>query len=280
MKNILTFSLVIFLLSSCGNSNEKMIKGYKSVQHNNTGGALPDMNDFVHFHLNIYDDKKNLLQSVQDENNLPVIQIVPEEQSKDASNPILNLISNLAIGDSASLFIPIDSIPNPSPEMKETSLVEYVVTPMMMHTEEEYKAWAQKIVDDKVAVGEKAVKDYLNEDFDGQIIDLENGFKVYIIEEGEGEHPTAGQNVAVDYTGYLRDMTNFDNSYKRGRPFTFRIGQGMVIQGWDKGIPFLKPGGKAILDVPYALGYGAAGSPPSIPAESDLIFYVELLGVQ
>ena len=68
----------------------------------------------------------------------------------------------------------------------------------------------------------------------------------------------------------------FDNSLSRGMPFSFALGRGMVIPGWDEGIALLKEGGKAFLFVPPALGYGEAGSPPVIPANSELIFYVEL----
>ena len=85
-----------------------------------------------------------------------------------------------------------------------------------------------------------------------------------------------GREVEVNYFGVLADGTPFDNSFKRGQTFTFPLGAGRVIPGWDEGIAMLNVGSKATLFVPYELGYGEAGSPPNIPPKAELIFYVEL----
>ena len=68
----------------------------------------------------------------------------------------------------------------------------------------------------------------------------------------------------------------FDNSFSRGEPFVFPLGAGQVIKGWDEGLALLPKGTKATLFIPYELGYGETGSPPSIPPRSELIFYVEV----
>lgn len=96
---------------------------------------------------------------------------------------------------------------------------------------------------------------------------------------GTGASPKTGQRVTVHYTGTLVNGTKFDSSLDRGRPFTFVIGTGSVIKGWDEGVATMKVGGKRILYVPAALGYGSRANGP-IPANSDLIFEVELLAVQ
>ena len=75
------------------------------------------------------------------------------------------------------------------------------------------------------------------------------------------------------------DGKMFDTSFRMGRPYTFTVGRGEVIRGWDLGIPLLKKGGTAALFIPYTLAYGEAGKPPSIPEKSDLMFYVELTDV-
>ena len=96
-------------------------------------------------------------------------------------------------------------------------------------------------------------------------------------EEGNGEQLNPGEMVSVHYYGVLKsDGKMFDNSWKRGQEFQFQLGAGRVIRGWDEGVALLKKGSKATLIVPFALGYGAAGSPPSIPAEADLLFYIEV----
>jgi peptidylprolyl isomerase len=96
---------------------------------------------------------------------------------------------------------------------------------------------------------------------------------------GTGDSPRAGQNVTVHYTGTLENGTKFDSSVDRGQPFPFRIGTGSVIKGWDEGVMTMKVGGKRRLIIPAKLGYGAAGSPPTIPPNATLIFEVELLSV-
>lgn len=96
---------------------------------------------------------------------------------------------------------------------------------------------------------------------------------------GTGESPKQGQNVTVHYTGTLENGTKFDSSVDRGQPYTFPIGTGVVVKGWDEGIMTMKVGGKRRLIVPANLGYGATGRPPKIPPNSTLLFEVELLGV-
>ncbi len=96
---------------------------------------------------------------------------------------------------------------------------------------------------------------------------------------GTGESPKPGQNITVNYIGTLVNGTKFDSSYDSGKPLSFRIGTGRVIQGWDEGLMSMKVGGKRRLIVPPQLGYGSEGR-PGIPPNSTLIFEVELLGVQ
>jgi FKBP-type peptidyl-prolyl cis-trans isomerase len=97
---------------------------------------------------------------------------------------------------------------------------------------------------------------------------------------GTGATATAGQQVTVNYTGKLLDGTTFDSSLNPGRtPFTFTLGAGQVIAGWDQGVAGMKVGGTRILVIPPALGYGAQAV-GSIPANSTLIFQVELLSVK
>ena len=99
------------------------------------------------------------------------------------------------------------------------------------------------------------------------------------LEIGTGAEATAGQTVGVHYTGRLTDGSKFDSSLDRGRPFSFKLGAGEVIQGWDQGIAGMKVGGKRRLTIPSALGYGARGYPPIIPANATLVFEVELVSV-
>ena len=99
--------------------------------------------------------------------------------------------------------------------------------------------------------------------------------------EGTGEQTVQpGDTVVMHYRGTLEDGTQFDSSYDRGQPFTTQIGVGQVIEGWDKGVPGMKVGGKRKLTIPASLGYGEQGSPPTIPPNATLIFEVELVEIQ
>jgi len=105
---------------------------------------------------------------------------------------------------------------------------------------------------------------------------LPSGLVYDEIVRGEGKQPTLDSIVKVDYTGTLEDGSVFDSSVARGVPAEFQLNQ--VIKGWQEGVALMKPGGKAILTIPAALAYGSS-SRPGIPANSDLQFEVELLGV-
>jgi peptidylprolyl isomerase len=101
---------------------------------------------------------------------------------------------------------------------------------------------------------------------------------------GTGAQPRSGQMCSMHYTGWLwvngAKGAKFDSSHDRREPFDFTIGQGQVIKGWDEGVASMQVGGKRTLLIPPALGYGARGYPPVIPANSTLLFEVELLGVR
>jgi FKBP-type peptidyl-prolyl cis-trans isomerase FkpA len=97
---------------------------------------------------------------------------------------------------------------------------------------------------------------------------------------GTGAEATAGKTVSVHYTGTLTDGKKFDSSHDRGKPFSFKLGAGQVIKGWDQGVAGMKIGGMRKLTIPPELGYGARGAGGVIPPNATLIFEVELLGVQ
>lgn len=96
---------------------------------------------------------------------------------------------------------------------------------------------------------------------------------------GEGATAEAGQSVTVHYTGRLEDGTQFDSSKDRNTPFSFGLGGGQVIKGWDEGVAGMKVGGSRKLTIPADLGYGAAGAGGVIPPNATLIFDIDLLEV-
>ncbi len=98
---------------------------------------------------------------------------------------------------------------------------------------------------------------------------------------GDGAEAQAGDTLTMQYVGVLYDNgKEFDSSWSAGQPFTFQLGAGSVIPGWDQGIVGMKVGGRRQLIIPPDLGYGAQGSPPTIPPNATLVFVVDLLDVQ
>jgi FKBP-type peptidyl-prolyl cis-trans isomerase len=105
------------------------------------------------------------------------------------------------------------------------------------------------------------------------------GVKYETLKEGNGEEATSGSKVKVHYVGTLEDGKEFDSSRKRGEPFTFTIGSGGVIQGWDEGVAGMKVGERRKLIVPPSAGYKDKAQ-GEIPPNSTLVFDIELLGVE
>jgi peptidylprolyl isomerase len=99
--------------------------------------------------------------------------------------------------------------------------------------------------------------------------------------EGEGAAAKPGDEVSVQYVGVnYKTGKEFDSSWSRGaEPFTFPLGEGFVIAGWDQGVEGMKVGGRRELTIPPELGYGAAGSPPTIPPNETLVFVVDLVAL-
>jgi peptidylprolyl isomerase len=105
--------------------------------------------------------------------------------------------------------------------------------------------------------------------------------KVKDLEEGNGASAKAGDAVTVNYVGVnYKTGKEFDASWDRGEPFTFTLGAGEVIPGWDQGVAGMKVGGRRELIIPPSLGYGSAGAPPAIPPNETLIFVVDLVSVE
>jgi FKBP-type peptidyl-prolyl cis-trans isomerase len=105
----------------------------------------------------------------------------------------------------------------------------------------------------------------------------DSGLKYYDLVKGDGPTPSAGDNVAVHYTGWLTDGTKFDSALDRGQPFSFPLGQGRVIAGWDEGVATMQIGTVRQLVIPPELAYGAQGAGGVIPPNATLIFEVELI---
>jgi FKBP-type peptidyl-prolyl cis-trans isomerase len=291
MRYLLT-ALIAFLLFSCqdtpgsAGSSNTLPNGYKYTLHTQSTGAKPTAGQIVSLDFQLVTPEGEILDDSRNPDNVPSVK-VPEVLDENAKrNPMLAMINLMSAGDSATVIVPVDSIPTLPPDYKKNPHIEYVIKVHQIEDEGAYKSRIQEEQVKKRAAfkfKEEAAKqeieplfaDYMAGKLSSKTKTLENGLKITVLEEGTGALPVRGDAVGVQYYGLLKDGTNFDNSYKAGRPFTFTVGEGMVIQGWDLGLPQIKQGSKVFLEIPYNLAYGDAGN-PVIPAKSDLIFHIEL----
>jgi FKBP-type peptidyl-prolyl cis-trans isomerase len=114
----------------------------------------------------------------------------------------------------------------------------------------------------------------------GRMITTESGLQYEDVVVGTGRQAQVGDTATVHYTGWLQNGTKFDSSVDRKQPFSFRVGAGQVIKGWDEGVGTMKIGGKRKLIIPPDLGYGSRGAGGVIPPNATLTFDVELLDLR
>jgi FKBP-type peptidyl-prolyl cis-trans isomerase len=131
---------------------------------------------------------------------------------------------------------------------------------------------AKPMADVKAAVGAATAS---------KVVTTPSGLKYEDVKVGTGAEAKSGQNATVHYTGWLwadgKKGNKFDSSKDRGQPFSFPLGGGRVIKGWDEGVQGMKPGGTRMLTIPSELGYGARGAGGAIPPNATLLFEVELI---
>ena len=144
------------------------------------------------------------------------------------------------------------------------TLLAVVLAPLALHAQRE------KLSPDDLAFVEKTWPDAKM---------TSTGMRTLVMRPGAGEKPVPGDQVSVLYKGMLLNGTVFDQTRDASQPFVFRLGRGMVIDGWEEGLQLMQAGEKRLLIIPFELAYGTRGDPPRIPRKATLVFEVELLKV-
>ncbi|RYZ52534.1 MAG: peptidylprolyl isomerase, partial [Sphingobacteriales bacterium] len=195
------------------------------------------------------------------------------------------------VGDSAVISMSIDSMRTamtkrgqlvpPFLEKRKKLIYEVVMVSIksdsVIRKEREVQAQGQQTID------EQKLQEYFTKN-NLQPTRAASGLYYVMSAPGSGNTPKPGQAVTVNYTGKTIDGTTFDTNldpqFGHAEPFTFVIGQGQVIQGWDEGVAMMRKGGKAKLFVPSGLAYGPNSPAPTVPPNSILIFDVEVLKIE
>ncbi len=284
----------VFILG-CKKETQVTPGGYEYIVQKATNGAKPNVGDYVYFHAQARIGD-SVLYASRTQGAAPYISIPGEDQDANAQgqrkpSPVEEVLKLMAEGDSVTVLINLDSLPSKPSGFEKEKFMYYDVVCVDIQTPDEFQQTVMKQREEERIKREAAMArepeiaaattDMINKYVAGQLNDqiktTANGLKYIIQDPGKGKQAEKGKVVSVHYYGALADGKRFDSSFgSTGMPYTFNLGQGMVIPGWDEGIPLLKEGGKAMLFIPAELAYGAAGSPPVIPANAELIFYVEL----
>ena len=284
-------SLLICIGCSTEGRRLKTESGYEyEVVRKGSDEPIP-VNSYVFFNMSLMADD-SLLQSTASMGKPSVLKLMEDNKNYGQLKPLIDLMATMHEGDSIKFFFPLDSFENKPPTFASlTGPLVYHVGIVDVMNEADFEAHSDSIQQEQEAV-RQVVRDRMPEveakakatydsfkkgELTGQMQTTASGLRYVIHEEGDGPKPARGEQVSVHYYGMLDSNAQmFDSSFKGGQPYQFPLGTGQVIQGWDEGLLLLNKGTKATLFIPASLGYGAAGSPPVIPENADLIFYVEL----
>lgn len=296
-KSILAIAislLAIFLFTACDKGEKTSQFGNLYEVHISNGGETPKAGEYVEFHYAVRLDD-SLVENSRLRGDAIMYQMPDLDEvisNGGQVSPVIDGLSLIGIGDSITIFNTIESLPMVPEGFESFENVYYDIVLLDILTKEEYdeiesakfKEQAQKraALTKREASVQAMVADVLERYKSGALKDslqtTDSGLEYVMHKVGDGDAPAKGQQVKVNYYGVLKsDGTMFDNSFKRGDEFSFTLGVGQVIPGWDEGIALLRKGGAATLFIPSDLGYGDRGAGPTIPPGSDLVFYVELL---
>jgi FKBP-type peptidyl-prolyl cis-trans isomerase FkpA len=293
MKNfkiLLTLFIVVVAMAAC---KKKTTHGFQYEIHKAGSGNKAKIGDAAFYDVLLYKDDSLLFSTIKEGQPARTMVDDPNKTPDVFYKATMDALMTLKEGDSASLTIPLDTfkVKPAGLETAKKARLTMVIRKFKSKADvdarqKELQALVAAIDSAKPvfkarnkAVGDSAkaiAKAYAAGQMPANIKDIGNGLKIAILREGNGAMPKKGEVVLANYYGVTKDGTNFDGSYERGEPFSFPLGGGQVIPGWDLGFAALKEGTTAVLFVPAALGYGdrAAGK---IPANSELIFYVDLI---
>lgn len=267
-------------------------------------GKVPAEGEFLVINMKYVDQKDSVWVNTV-EMGRPSVVIKQDSVWKASGRPLEEMLIDAGKGDSMKITLKAQELfegGQMPPLIKAEDEFTIYLGVSEVFTEEELQVWQQEMAEEQRQQAERKAaeqlttdKDILQDYFEKNNIEpqtTESGLSYVIHSEGSGENPQPGDQVKVNYSGQILEGAYFDSSIKSVAeehglfnpqreygPFTFTLGQGAVIKGWDEGIALLKKGGKATLYIPSPLAYGSRQRSAEIVANSILVFDVELVDV-
>lgn len=290
MRYLIFLAGSIFIWASCtgakkGVSQSRTVEaqtasGFSYVHHIQNEGPKPKPGEYAIFHV-IMTQRDSILFDSDKQPQKPIVQIPEQGKMPLKPSPILEGLALMAIGDSLSLKYPVDS----------TVITYHLALKRILNSEQHKQELVsrQKSVDseERAALREKEYRAILETRFrwkqfrtrqiDYLLVENPSGLKYVPLEGGLGKTPEAGQLVKVHYYGILMDGVEFANTYDKGRELTFQVGKDQTAPGLEEAAMQLGKGGKAILFIPWELGYGEKGINNLVPPYADLVVYLEVI---
>jgi FKBP-type peptidyl-prolyl cis-trans isomerase FkpA len=286
-KTLGAAALLAALLMACGKDRLQTTEtGLKYQLHEQTDDARKaKVGDILTLNLILKNASDSVIRDTHKE-GVPLRLMLQVPPFKGAFEEGLAMLGK---GDSATFFVKADSLFTRSgqglpPGIAKGSDIAFNVKLIDVQNEQEFQKTQAEASQKQKGIDDKALTDFLTKNGQaGKFQKTANGVYYVVTQPGAGPKPGRGDNVKVHYTGKLLNGKVFDSSVGNpqsgGQPLAFQVGMGMVIPGWDEGIMQLSKGTKATIYIPSGMAYGAQGAPPTIPANSPLIFDVELVDI-
>jgi FKBP-type peptidyl-prolyl cis-trans isomerase FkpA len=297
MKNAILLVLtiaVLFSLSRCaertdGEDFTVTPSGYEMVWHERGSGEKPEVGDYLFFTAS-YSIDDSMLFDTRTRPDTPSIQLTAIDDPETKDDPVFNAFRLMVPGDSITVSQRGDQMEVDQHQLGENT-VDFHIALHEVVSEEEFQIRMgraqerrmQQMTDvmereDEVEeFAREVLNRYQNNDLGGELQETPSGLQYVIHEEGSGRKIGRGEPADVHYYGLVIDNGEmFDNSFRRGEPFSLNVGAGMVIPGWDESLLLMNRGARVSVFIPYDLAYGMDGRPPVIPEQADLMFYMEI----
>jgi FKBP-type peptidyl-prolyl cis-trans isomerase FkpA len=291
LKNLLLLVAIVVAAAAC--KKQKTASGFEYTIHKAGTGAKANLGDAAFYDVILKGDDSTLFSTIKEGQQAKSLLEDPAKNPDVFYKLTMEALATLRVGDSATFKMPLDTFKIKPSGLEKAKMATLILVLREVKSKAQvearqaelkalaasiqaaapvFKSRAKAVTDSMTAIA----KAFGAGQFPANVKELPSGLKIAILKEGTGALPKKGEVVLVNYYGALKTGVKFDESFTKGEPINFPLGAGRVIPGWDEGVAQLKEGSIAVLFVPSKLGYGAQAQGP-IPANSDLVFYVELL---